>query len=44
MSETEGAAWSVNFLLDNVLSNLAHCGGEPGVEEDMVLLLVGLAD
>ena len=42
--ETEGAAWSVNFLLDQVLSNLAHCGGEPGVVEDTVLLLVGLAE
>ena len=38
------AAWSVNFLLDKVLSNLAHCGGQPGVVEDTVLLLVGLAE
>jgi hypothetical protein len=38
--ETEGAAWSVNFLLDKVLGNLAHCGAEPGVVEDTVLLLV----
>jgi hypothetical protein len=42
--ETEGAAWSVNFLLDKVLGNLAHCGVEPGVVEDTVLLLVGLAE
>jgi hypothetical protein len=42
--DTEGAAWSVNFLLDKVLSNLAHCGGEPGVVEDTVLLLVCLAE
>jgi hypothetical protein len=42
--DTEGAAWSVNFLLEKVLSNLGHCGAEPGVVEDTVLLLVGLAE
>ena len=39
-----GILRSVNFLLDKVLSNLAHCGGEPGVVEDTVLLLVCLAE
>jgi len=42
--DSEGAAWSVNFLLDKILSNLTRQAGEPGVLEDTVRLLVSLAD
>jgi len=42
--DTEGAAWSVNFLLEKILSNLGHQAGEPGVTSDTVRLLLSLAD
>ena len=42
--DTEGASWSVNFLLEKILCNLRHQTGEQGVMEDTVLLLVSLAD
>jgi len=42
--DTEGASWSVNFLLEKILCNLRHQTGEQGVMQDTVLLLVSLAD
>ena len=40
--DTEGAAWSVNFLLEKILNNLTRQTGEAGVLEDTVRLLVSL--
>ena len=42
--DTEGAAWTVNFLLEKILSNLTQLHSEPGVVEDTIKLLVSLAD
>jgi len=42
--DTEGAAWTVTFLLEKILSNLSRLGSEPGVVEDTTRLLVSLAD
>ena len=42
--DTEGAAWTVNFLLEKILSNLTQFNSEPAVVEDTIKLLVSLAD
>jgi len=42
--DTEGAAWTVNFLLEKILSNLTRLHSEPAVVEDSIKLLVSLAD
>merc|ERR1719341_1439338 len=42
--DTEGAAWTVNFLLEKILSNLTQFHSEAGVVEDTIRLLVSLAD
>ena len=42
--DTEGAAWTINFLLEKILSNLTQLNSEPGVVEDTIKLLVSLAD
>ena len=42
--DTEGAAWTVNFLLEKILSNLTRLHSEPAVVEDTIKLLVSLAD
>lgn len=42
--DTEGAAWTVNFLLEKILSNLTQLNSEPTVVEDTIRLLVSLAD
>ena len=42
--DTEGAAWTVNFLLEKILSNLTLLNSEPAVVDDTIKLLVSLAD
>ena len=42
--DTEGAAWTVYFLLEKILSNLTQLNSEAGVVEDTIRLLVSLAD
>ena len=42
--DTEGSAWTVNFLLEKILSNLTQLHSEPAVVEDTIKLLVSLAD
>ncbi len=43
---TEGADWSVSFLLSKILSNLvsSELNSEPTLVQDTVLLLVSLVD
>ncbi len=43
---TEGAAWSIAFLLSKILSNLTspERNSEPGLVKDTVLLLISLVD
>ena len=42
--DTEGSAWSVNFLLEKILSNLTQFHSEAGVVDDTIRLLVSLSD
>ena len=42
--DTEGSAWTVNFLLEKILSNLTQFHSEAGVVEDTIRLLVSLSD
>merc|ERR1719341_3193503 len=37
--DTEGAAWTVNFLLEKILSNLTQLNSEPAVVEDIIRLV-----
>eukprot|EP00094_Tigriopus_californicus_P000138 TCALIF_00134-PA protein Name:"Similar to xpo4 Exportin-4 (Xenopus laevis)" AED:0.05 eAED:0.05 QI:354/0.88/0.9/1/1/1/10/107/1127 len=41
---TEGTAWTINFLLDKIISNLTMLCSEPKLVEDTVLLLLSLVD
>ena len=41
---TEGAAWTINFLLAKIISNLTHFYSEPQLVEDTVQLLIVLVD
>lgn len=41
---TEGAAWTINFLLGKIISNLTALNSEPKLVQDTVLLLVSLVD
>ncbi len=43
---TDGAAWSVGFLLSKIISNLTSpaLNSEPGLVKDTVLLLISLVD
>jgi hypothetical protein len=42
--DTEGAKWTVNFLLEKVLSNTTRLSSEPAVLEDTISLLTSFAD
>lgn len=41
---TEGAAWTINFLLAKILSNLTAMNSEPKLVQDTIGLLVALVD
>jgi hypothetical protein len=41
---TEGAAWTINFVLEKIISNLTSMNSEPKLVEDTVNLLVALVD
>ena len=41
---TEGSAWTVNFLLEKVVSNLNYMNAEADVAKDTVSLLLALVD
>ena len=41
---TAGAAWTVSFLFDKIISNLTSLSHEPKVVSDTIGLLVALAD
>lgn len=41
---TEGAAWTISFLLAKVISNLTCLNSEPNLVQDTILLLVSLVD
>jgi hypothetical protein len=41
---TEGAAWTVSFLFEKIISNLTRMNHEPNVLTDTVGLLVALVD
>lgn len=42
--DTEGATWTVNFLLRKVESNLCSFSSEPGLIKDTVRLFIALVD
>ena len=42
--DTEGATWTVNFLLNKVESNLRTFTSEPGLVKDTVRLFIALVD
>ena len=41
---TDGAAWTISFLLEKIISNLTAMNSEPNLVEDTVNLLVALVD
>ena len=41
---TEGSAWTINFILAKIISNLTRLNSEPFVVNDTVQLLVSLVD
>ena len=41
---TDGAAWTISFLLEKIISNLTAMNSEPKLVEDTVNLLVALVD
>ena len=41
---TEGAAWTITFLFDKIISNLTQMSHEPKLVTDTIGLLVALAD
>jgi hypothetical protein len=41
---TEGAAWTIDFLLAKIISNLTAMSTEPNLVQDTVLLLIALVD
>lgn len=41
---SDGAAWTINFLLAKILSNLTQFNSEPGVVSDTIRLLVSVVD
>ena len=41
---TEGAAWTIGFLLEKIISNLTAMNSEPSVVQDTVKLLVAMVD
>lgn len=41
---TDGSAWSINFILAKIISNLTMLNSEPSVVHDSVQLLVSLVD
>ena len=42
--DTEGAGWTVSFLLDKCLSNLTRLNSEPDVLDDTIGLILSFAD
>jgi len=42
--DTEGASWTVSFLLSKVESNLCSFSSEPGLVKDTVRLFIALVD
>ena len=42
--DTEGAKWTINFLLEKALSNITRLSSEPSVLEDTISLLTSFAD
>jgi hypothetical protein len=42
--DTDGATWTVNFLLNKAESNLCSFMSEPGVLKDTVRLFIALVD
>ena len=42
--DTEGAKWTVNFLLEKSLSNITRLSSESTVLEDTICLLTSFAD
>ncbi len=42
--DTEGAKWTVNFLLEKSLSNITRLSSEPAVLEDTIILITSFAD
>ena len=43
-SPFQGAAWTISFLLEKIISNLTAMNSEPSVVQDTVNLLVALVD
>ena len=41
---TDGSAWTINFILAKIISNLTRLNSEPAVVNDTVQLLVSLVD
>ena len=41
---SDGAAWTINFLLAKIISNLTQLNSEPQLVQDTMLLLVSLVD
>ena len=41
---TEGAAWTIGFVLEKIISNLTAMNSEPSVVQDTVKLLVAMVD
>ena len=42
--DTDGAKWTINFLLEKVLSNLTRFHSEPVIMVDTISLVVGICD
>ena len=42
--DTEGATWTVNFLLEKCISNLTRLNSEPDVMKDTIGLILSFAD
>jgi len=42
--DTDGAKWTINFLLEKVLSNLTRFSSEPAIVADTISLLVALVE
>ena len=42
--DTEGAGWTISFLLEKIFSNLTRLNSEPGVVTDTMRLLVSICD
>jgi len=42
--DTEGAAWTIAFLFEKIISNLTHFTSETNITKDTIALFIALAD